>query len=119
LCITYPILFDLCLNQKSSVHEVATGGWVIKFKCHIHGVIREQWYELARKLNLVTLSQDNDKVIWKWSKSGKFTVKYVYDHITKRMKVLHTVEFGEQNFLSKLKSLCGQWSKEQHSPRTT
>jgi hypothetical protein len=41
---------------------------VIKFKCHIQGLITEQWYEFARKVNIVTLSQDNDQAIWKWSK---------------------------------------------------
>jgi hypothetical protein len=33
---------------------------------------------------MVTLSQDNDQAIWKWSKSGKFTIKFVYEHLTKR-----------------------------------
>jgi hypothetical protein len=33
---------------------------------------------------MVTLSQDNYQAIWKWSKSGKFTVKFVYEHLTKR-----------------------------------
>jgi hypothetical protein len=65
LYITYPILFYLCLDQASSIHEVASEGWVIKFKCHIQGLITEQWYEFARKVNIVTLSQDNDQAIWK------------------------------------------------------
>jgi hypothetical protein len=62
-CIIYPALFELCLNQKSSIFEVASEGWVIKFRCHIHGIIRDQWYELARKLNPVTLSQDRSSYL--------------------------------------------------------
>jgi hypothetical protein len=113
LCITYPILFYLCLKQNSYVHEVVSVGWVIKFKCHIQGVVREQWYELARKLNQVTLSQDSDHVIWKWSKTGKFTMKSVYDQIIKRDEGLRTTEYGKQSFLKKIKVFM--WLVEQRA----
>jgi hypothetical protein len=56
LCITYPILYDSCLNQKSTMYDVAVNGWVVRFKYHLHGIVRDQWYELATKLNGMTLN---------------------------------------------------------------
>jgi hypothetical protein len=40
------------------------------------------WYDLAVKLNSVTLSDTSDIVLWKWNASKKFSVKSVYDHLT-------------------------------------
>jgi hypothetical protein len=36
LCRMYPIIYDLCLDQNSSVQDVATSGWVIRFKIRLH-----------------------------------------------------------------------------------
>jgi hypothetical protein len=45
------VLFYLSLNQGVSVYEVPMNEWVIQFKDRLHGVLREQWYQLAAKLN--------------------------------------------------------------------
>jgi hypothetical protein len=45
------------------VLDVAQEEWVIQFKIRLPPMIREQWYELARKLNSVTLCEDKDVVI--------------------------------------------------------
>jgi hypothetical protein len=55
----------------------------IRFKVRLYGLIRDQWYELASKLNNVILSDDRDVPVWKWTKSKKFTVKSVYEFLTK------------------------------------
>jgi hypothetical protein len=31
----YTYLYDLCVNKKSSVHEVVADGWVIGFKIRL------------------------------------------------------------------------------------
>jgi hypothetical protein len=67
LCKQYPILYELCLDQNSSVFDVANNEWVLQFKVRLPPIIREQWYDLAMKLNNVTLERGNDKVVWKWS----------------------------------------------------
>jgi hypothetical protein len=46
-------------------------------------VIRAQWYELTAKLNEVELSEDPDVVIWNWTKNKTFSVKSVYEHLTR------------------------------------
>jgi hypothetical protein len=51
LCTYYPILYDLCLNAKSSVYGVHNEGWVVPFKIILPPIIRDQWYTLAGKLN--------------------------------------------------------------------
>jgi hypothetical protein len=53
-------LYDLAENQDSFVHAVASDEWVIRFKVRSHGVIRDQWFELASKLNNVNLSDEKE-----------------------------------------------------------
>jgi hypothetical protein len=31
------------------------------------GIIRNQWYELAAKLNSISLNNDKDLPLWKWN----------------------------------------------------
>jgi hypothetical protein len=80
LCQAYPILFELATNQRSTAKEVKENGWVIQFKTRLQWMVRAQWYDLATKLNNVCL---NDSVFWKWTPSKTFTVKSVYEHLTK------------------------------------
>jgi hypothetical protein len=81
LCASYPIMYDLCPNQKAFVHEVVVAGWVVRFETRLQGIVRDQWYELTSKLNRVSLNHDKDVAIWKWNKSRKFTVRSVYEHL--------------------------------------
>jgi hypothetical protein len=83
LCVSYPILFDLCDNPKCSVFEVKNKEWVITFRERIHGLIREQWYLLASQLNALSLGDGKDQPIWKWTGSKNFSVKSVYDQLSK------------------------------------
>jgi hypothetical protein len=82
-CVESPILYDLCVDQKTSVYEVAMAGCVVQFKIRLPPVIRDQWYILAQKLNEVVLNEEQDKVIWKWSATRKFTIKSLYSHLTR------------------------------------
>jgi hypothetical protein len=83
LCRSYSVLFELALNKNSSVFEVKERGWVIPFRIRLQGVLRAQWYELATKLNEVVLNEGPDEVSWKWSKNKMFSVKSIYEHLTK------------------------------------
>jgi hypothetical protein len=56
---------------------------VIPFKIILPPLIRDMWYELARRLNMVVLTMDEDKPVWKWIANKKFSVKYVYLELTK------------------------------------
>jgi hypothetical protein len=45
--------------------------------------VREQWYDLATKLNNMSMNDNTDHVIWKWSGRKQFMVKSVYQQLTK------------------------------------
>jgi hypothetical protein len=76
LCIIYPVLFELCLRPNCLVADMAATEWVVEFKVRLQGILRDQWYQLAAKLNLVSLNDEKDSAVWKWT-SRKFTVKSV------------------------------------------
>jgi hypothetical protein len=60
LCVTYPILYGLCSNKRISVYDVWNEGWVIHFQIIHQEIARSQWYELAAKLNNVSLNDGKD-----------------------------------------------------------
>jgi hypothetical protein len=78
LCISYPVLYDLCVDKKCSVYEVANAEWVVRIRIRLQGLVREQWYHLATRLNRISLNEGNDQPIWKWTTSKRFTVKSVF-----------------------------------------
>jgi hypothetical protein len=41
---------------------MAAMGWNVEFKVRLQGILRDQWYELASKLNGVVLNDERDSV---------------------------------------------------------
>jgi hypothetical protein len=58
-------------------------GWVVQFRIILPPVIRDQWYELADKLNNVQLNDSKDVLVCRWTGNKIFSVKFVYLHLTK------------------------------------
>jgi hypothetical protein len=56
---------------------------VVQFKTRLQGVIRARWYDLAVKLNNFPMNDSEDVAYWKWTTSRCFTVKSVYEHLTR------------------------------------
>jgi hypothetical protein len=83
LCAIYHIMFDLPSDKNISVHEVWSEGWVIHFEVIPQEIIRNQWYELAAKLNSISLNNNKDLPLWKWNVNKIFSVKSVYDYMTR------------------------------------
>jgi hypothetical protein len=75
LCSTYPILYELCANQKVLDLEVASEDWVIHFKTRLQGIVRGQWSDLAVKLNSVVLNDEKDVPLWRWTACKKVYCK--------------------------------------------
>jgi hypothetical protein len=113
LCSMYPILYELCLNQDSTVHEVSVSGWVVPFKIILPPLIRNVWYELARKLNMVVLNGDDDKLVWKWTPNKKFSVKSVYMELTKHETGPNFSFLWKSKLPEKIKKSCGWLHKMQ------
>jgi hypothetical protein len=62
---------------------VATADWVLHFKISLPPILRTQWYELTAKLNTISPNDVKDEVRWKWLNMKQFTVKLVYQQLTK------------------------------------
>jgi hypothetical protein len=112
LCAIYPVLFDMCSRKSISVHEVWSEGWVIHFQVIPQGIIRSQWYELAVKLNSISLNNDKDLPVWKWTANKMFSVKSVYDHMTRNDSGVAYKRVWKVNIPEKIKKLCGYLNKK-------
>jgi hypothetical protein len=75
--------YELCLNQTNSVFDVKNADWMIQFKIILPPITIDQWYELAGKLNVLSLNESNDKPVSKWTANKQFTIKSVYTELTK------------------------------------
>jgi hypothetical protein len=79
LSLVFPRLFSISLNHEITVSKAfAMGIRNLKFRRVIVGQKREQWIQMCVVCDVVTLSNDPDKLWWKLSKSGAFTVKSLY-----------------------------------------
>jgi hypothetical protein len=79
----------------------------------LQGLVREQWYSLTTKLNGVILNNEKDKIYWKWSPSKVFTVKSVYEHLTKDDDGPKFQRVLKTRISEKIKTFM--WLVEQHS----
>jgi hypothetical protein len=70
------------VDDWSLLHGLGNG-WAISFNIRLHGILREQWYCLAADLNNVILNNDQDVSFWKWSPNKTFTIKFVYEHLSR------------------------------------
>jgi hypothetical protein len=43
----------------------------------------EKWLEIINKVYIYGFNINEDVIKWKWGGKGKFTIKLVYDHLTK------------------------------------
>jgi hypothetical protein len=100
-----PLVDDKPLCQNAN--------WVIRFKIRIQGIIREQQYELAVRLNEVSLSEEEDLVIWKWTANKKNSVKSVYEHQTIDYRGPFYNRISKAKILEKIKIFM--WLVEQKS----
>jgi hypothetical protein len=58
LCVQYPVLFDLCGEKNYYVQKVAVAERVMRFRIWLQGLVREQWYDLAARLNTISLTNE-------------------------------------------------------------
>jgi hypothetical protein len=70
----------------------------LNFRLRLRPILRDLWYELAAKLNTITLNDAKDEVRWKWSTTKRFTVKFVYQQLTSDGGVRPFRAFGKQKY---------------------
>jgi hypothetical protein len=78
LSIQFPVLFDLTYDKDVSVNEVFTSNFEsLTFRRRIVGNLRMLFDEMISCCNQVTLSDQEDKIVWNLGKKG-FSVNSMY-----------------------------------------
>jgi hypothetical protein len=97
LSLIFPRLFSISLNLDITVNKAfASGIKNLKFRRVIVGQKNEQWLQLCGVCDAMTLSNDPNKLWWKLSESGVFTVKSLY-------RVLQNYGVVPYNFMWEIK----------------
>jgi hypothetical protein len=77
----FPEIFDICIEQNVIVAAAATMNWNFSFRRWMTPDIAWQIHGLNQIMSQTVLTDMQDKPHWKWTKSGKFSVKSVYNHL--------------------------------------
>jgi hypothetical protein len=77
----FPDIFTICNEQNVTVAESAALGWNLSFRRFLTPDLGHQVHGLLHIVRQTVLSHEKDKLCWKWTKSGKFTVKSMYNHL--------------------------------------
>jgi hypothetical protein len=76
----FPNLFEICFDQKCSVATICHRKWRLHFRRWLSEELQNQLRDLHNMLFKYKCDEHADKAIWKWEKSGKFSVKSLYKH---------------------------------------
>jgi len=82
LYVIAPILFELCENKNISVAQ-ALNGTQISFRRWPFDDLRSTWETIWHDAVNFRLTSNADSVLWLIGKSSKFSVKSVYNALTK------------------------------------
>lgn len=78
-----PILYKLSMNKLVSVAKVKNGEVSMQFSRWLHGDLAAMWGEIWDDTIDFALSSDQDIITWKFEKNGTFSVRSVYDGLTR------------------------------------
>lgn len=82
LSVSFPRLFRICHDKAISVHTAGSCSWNSSYRRGFGEPEVREWNALMAKLSEVTLTEEEDGVIWNLEPSGKFTTKSIYRFIT-------------------------------------
>ena len=77
-----PLLYEICENKNITV-ACALKGDPIRFRRWLHTEIRNEWEKFWKDASKFQLEEHENIVIWNLGKNNKFTVKSVYNGLTK------------------------------------
>lgn len=78
----FPRLFEISNDVGCCVAELKARHWNLSFRRWLDEQIQYDLNRLKSRLLGVGLNDEEDRPIWKWSKSGKYIVKSMYDMLT-------------------------------------
>jgi mannosylglycoprotein endo-beta-mannosidase len=85
LCVLFPSLYNLTFSQDVSVAKVFAQNFnCIRFRRCLYGESLEMWNKLLDMCGNTSLSQEPDRVSWKLTRSGVFSVKSLYTYLMAR-----------------------------------
>jgi hypothetical protein len=82
LCHQVPELYTLCEQEEVTVDRVKNGEIQISFRRWLPTELRNVWDKIWSLVVAFPLTENPDKILWKWDKKGKFTVKSMYNALT-------------------------------------
>jgi hypothetical protein len=82
LCEQFPPLFLVNNQQNLTVIEMCDKNWNLTFRRWLEPMLQNQLGILRSQLFSVALNDTPDKPIWKYTKSGFFTVKSLYTNLS-------------------------------------
>jgi hypothetical protein len=81
ICVTAPVIFDLCAEKEITVHQFLRNGGQIQFDRCLPPILFNQWLQVIGGIYSYKYENCEDSITWKWGK--QFTTKSVYDHLTR------------------------------------
>jgi hypothetical protein len=79
LSAIYPNLYHIAYDKNILVSQVFQNNSIsIDFARQLIGVYQTEWHELVNFFRYFQLSHSNDKILWRWSTKGQFSVHSLY-----------------------------------------
>jgi hypothetical protein len=78
---SFPEIFHICNEREITVADAAAHGWNFSFRRYLSPELAAQIHGLLGIVRQTNLSQEKDKPVWKWTKSGIYSVKSMYNHL--------------------------------------
>ena len=76
----FPELYDICQEMDITFKQAAHKNFDI-FRRRLSPGMIEHWNYIVNSAHNINLSVDSDVIFWKWTKSGMFTTKSVYEYL--------------------------------------
>lgn len=84
-----PVLFELSENKNVFVAQVKNGEISLQFRRWLHGDLALCWDKIWSNVENFSLTNDSDCISWKLEKNGKFSVKSLYNGLTRNESGLY------------------------------
>lgn len=75
LCMQYSVLFELCNDKNITIQKFRDNGGLLSFRRWLPTMLHDQWEEVRYKVLNQHLDEEPDKISWKWTKTGLFSVR--------------------------------------------
>lgn len=83
LKVSFNNIFKICEQQEETIAQVYVDGqWQLTFRRNFGPREMMEWDEMQECLRGLQLTEEKDMVKWSLEKSGKFSTKSLYQHVS-------------------------------------